>query len=280
VNYTYSKTLDDDGTIRSGWNIPATAFASYAPQKAYKADRIDRSRSASDLPQLLSIFGVYKLPFGKNGIGADNRAVRWVASGWDLSGISQFSSGLPLAIVGTAASVAQNFGQGQIMMDKNPSFTGSPRINGKWGSQTTASNLGSLSYIQGYIPVTTAGSAFGSTAKNGSIPEVDVPCATSTGPFFNTLTGTIGDSDRVAPFGLRAQSNFRLTMSINRTFDISSHAKFIFRVDCNNVTNQVTFGNNFQNNQIGVNPTAATFGTVGGASNDSRAFQFQGRVTF
>ena len=69
-------------------------------------------------------------------------------------------------------------------------------------------------------------------------------------------------------------------MSINRTFDVSNRVKLVFRVDCNNVTNHVTFGNNFANNQIGVNPTTATFGTVGGASNDSRSFQFQGRLKF
>jgi hypothetical protein len=75
-------------------------------------------------------------------------------------------------------------------------------------------------------------------------------------------------------------SNFRLTMSLNRSFDITNRTKLVFRVDCNNVTNHVTFGNNFQNNQIGVNPTSATFGTVGGATNDSRSFQFQGRLKF
>ena len=279
VNYTYSKTLDDDGTIRSGWAIPASAFASYAPQRAYKADRIDRSRSASDLPELLSIFGVYKLPFGKGGIGASNRPVRWAAGGWELSGISQYSSGLPLAIVGTAASVAQNFGQGQVMLDKNPNFTGSPRINGKWGSQSTASNLGTLQYIQGYISSTTAG--VGTNNNTGAAGTI--ACASSSGPFCNTQTGTIGDADRVAPFGLRAQPNFRLTMSLNRTFDITNRAKFVFRVDCNNVTNHVTFGNNFQNNQIGVNAnntSSSVFGTVIGASNDSRSFQFQGRLKF
>jgi len=276
VNYTYSKTLDDDGTIRSGFAIPVSAFASYAPQNAYKADRMDRSRSASDLPQLLTVFGVYKLPFGKGGIGAGHRPVRWVAGGWELSGISQYSSGLPLAIIGSAASVAQNFGQGQIMMDYNPNFHRSPRMNGKWGQGSTSSNLGTRSYILGYINSTGAG--LGTSSDTGAAGNV--ACASSVGPFCNTQTGTIGDTDRVAPFGLRAQSNFRLTMSINRTFDITSRAKFVFRVDCNNVTNHVTFGNNFQNNQIGVNPTAATFGTVGGATNDSRSFQFQGRLKF
>jgi hypothetical protein len=240
---------------------------------------MDRSRSASDLPQLLTIFGVYKLPFGKGGIGAGNRAVRWVAGGWELSGISQYSSGLPLAIVGTAASVAQNFGQGQVMMDKNPNFHGSPRINGGWGHGMTASLLGTTPYITGYLSSTGAGlgAATYNTSNTGTSTTT---CASSVGPFCNTQNNTIGDSDRVAPYGLRAQSNFRLTMSVNRTFDITNRYKFVFRVDCNNVTNHVTFGNNFQNNQIGVNPTAATFGEVIGASNDSRSFQFQGRIKF
>ena len=277
INYTYSKTLDDDGTIRSGFAIPATAFASYAPQNAYKADRIDRSRSASDLPQLLTVFGVYKLPFGKGGIGASNRAVRWVAGGWELSGISQYFSGLPLAIVGNADSPTQNFGQGQIMPDLNPNFHRSPRMNGGWGHASTASNLGQLSYILGYISKATAGQGTPSDSGAASTP---VSCATSVGPFCNTQINTIGDADRVAPFGLRAQSNFRLTMSVNRTFDITNRYKFVFRVDCNNVTNHVTFGNNFQNNQIGVNVNNATFGQVTGASNDSRSFQFQGRIKF
>jgi hypothetical protein len=269
VNYTYSKTIDDVGTIRSGWDLPATAFASYAPQRAWKADRIDRSRSTTDIPQLLTVFGVYRLPFGKGGFGADHRLVRLTAGGWELSGISTYSSGLPLPIVGTAASTPQNYGQGQVMPDINPNFTGSPRINGGWGQGMTASNLGVTSYIQGYISSTTAGNGAGNVA-----------CAASTGPFCNTQNGTVGDAPRVAPFGLRAQSNFRLTMAVKRTFDLGDRLKFNFRADCMNVTNHVTFGNNYQNNQVGVNVDSATFGQVTGASGDSRAFQFQGRFEF
>ncbi len=277
VNYTYSKTLDDTGTIRSGFAIPASAFAWYAPQVDYPADRKDRSRSTSDLPQLLNIFGDYKLPFGKGGYGASNRAVRWVAGGWGLSGVSTYASGLPLAIVGSAQSgTAQNIGQGQVMMDINPNFHGSPRINGKWGSQTTASNIGTLSYIQGYISSTNAGlGTLSNSAGSGTIT-----CTSSVGPFCNTQLSTIGDSDRVAPYGLRGPSNFRLLLSLSRTFDITNRAKLVFRVDCNNVTNHVSFGNNYANNSIGVNPTSATFGTVGIASPDARAFQFQGRIKF
>jgi hypothetical protein len=51
-------------------------------------------------------------------------------------------------------------------------------------------------------------------------------------------------------------------------------------VDCANVTNSVLFGNNAQNNEIGTNVNSASFGTLGFASADSRAFQFSGRLEF
>jgi len=273
VNYTYSKALDDAGTIRSGWDIPASVMATGT---AWKADRIDRSRSASDLPKLLTVFGVYRLPFGKGGIGANNFAVRTAASNWQLSAISQYSSGLPLPIVGSAAGTPQNFGQGQTMMDYNPNFTGSPRINGKWGDGLTVSNFASRSYIQGYISSTAAG--VGTNNNTGTAGTA--PCASSVGPFCNTQPNTIGDTARVAPYGLRGPDLFRLHMSVNRTFDITERVKLMFRVDCSNVTNHVTFGNNFANQSIVVNPTSATFGTLGIASNDARGFQFQGRLSF
>jgi hypothetical protein len=154
-----------------------------------------------------------------------------VAGGWELSGISQFSSGLPLAIIGTADSPAQNFGQGQVMMDLNPNFHGSPRINGKWGSASTASNLGTLPYITGYLNGSTTAGMGAATLNTLNTGTSTIACASSVGPFCNTQRNTIGDSDRVAPYGLRAQDNFRLTMSLNRTFDITNRAKLVFRVD-------------------------------------------------
>ena len=91
----------------------------------------------------------------------------------------------------------------------------------------------------------------------------------------------VGDLPRIAPYGLRGPNVYRLTSALRRTFDITERAKFIFGVDCQNVTNHVTFGNNAENNQIGVNvDTPATFGTLGYASADARAFQFSGRFTF
>ena len=258
VNYTYSKNIDDDGTIRSGWAIPGSVTAN---GKSWKADRIDRARSVNDLTHVLTFFGVYQLPFGKGHIGGNHFATRAIASGWQTSWIYQYSSGLVLPIGGSAFGTAQNFGQGTYMPDYNPGFTGrNPRQNGDWGSGITAATLAFKSYIAGYNSATTPGSCVGA--------------------FCNSAANTIGDLSRTAPYGLRGPAIYRLTMSVSRTFDITERFKFVFRVDCQNVTNHVTFGNNAQNNQIGVNINNAAFGTLGFASADSRAFQFGGRINF
>ena len=102
----------------------------------------------------------------------------------------------------------------------------------------------------------------------------------SPGPFCDSSNYTIGDAPRIAPYGLRGPDIYRLTSAIHRTFDITERAKFVFGVDCQNVTNHVTFGNNAANNQIGVNVDNSTFGTLNFASADARAFQFSGRLTF
>jgi hypothetical protein len=74
---------------------------------------------------------------------------------------------------------------------------------------------------------------------------------------------------------------YRLTSAVRRTFDITNRTKFVFGVDCQNVTNHVTFGNNSSNNSIPLNiDTQSTFGSLAFASADSRAFQFSGRLIF
>jgi hypothetical protein len=270
INYTYSKSIDDAGTGRSGWAIPASANAA---GHAWAQNRIDRSLSLNSQPQNLSIYGVYSLPFGKGKIGGDHFIVRALLGGWDFSNIFQYSSGIPLAITANC-SATQNVGQGQCMPDANPNYIGSPRVNGGWGKGVTAATLGTQSYLAGAVSVGTSGAGAGSTATKS------IPCAQSTGPFCNSGDFQIGDLTRIAPYGLRGPSVYRLTSALRRTFDITERAKFVFGVDCQNVTNTVTFGNNAANNTIVTNINSSTFGTLGFASADPRAFQFSGRLTF
>jgi hypothetical protein len=248
VNYTFSKNIDDAGTQRSGYAIPASAILT---GQAYSANRIDRSLSANSQPESLTVYSVYALPFGKGKIGGDHFAVRAIAGGWKLSGISQYSSGLPLAVTASCTGVQGGaLGQGTCMPDLNPAFSGSARINGGWGQGVTAATLGTMKYI-------------------------------NSAAFSDSKALMIGDAPRIAPYGLRGQSNFRLNLALRRDFFITERAKLVFGVDCANATNHVTFGNNAQNNQIPLNSdTASSFGTLVGASADPRAFQFSGRLEF
>ena len=76
--------------------------------------------------------------------------------------------------------------------------------------------------------------------------------------------------------GLRNPSGYGLDGSVSRTFDITERWKFVFRADCTNIPNRVSFGSI----DAGVNST--TFGTVGSATGNtgSRDFQYSGRINF
>jgi hypothetical protein len=268
VNYTYSKQIDDAGTQRSGWAIPGNLTLD---GKSWPRNRIDRGLSTLNEPQSLAIFGVYKIPIGKGAFGS-NFLVRSVLGGWETSHILSYVSGMPLTLSSSACTSTSFVGQGTCMPDLNPNYTGGRngiRQNGKWGQNVTALTLGTVSYVNGYISSTTPGMGVGG-----------VPCAQSTGPFCNSNPLMIGNAPRTGAFGLRAPDTFRLNSGVKRTFNIFEKAQFVFAVDCQNVTNAVTFGINAGNLQVPTNVNSSSFGAVNYASGDSRDFQFSGRISF
>jgi Carboxypeptidase regulatory-like domain len=270
LNYTYSKNLDDAGTMRSGWAIPGNLLLS---GQSWKVNRIDRSISANSVPQNLAIYGVYNLPFGKGGIGNDSWLVRNLAGGWTFSGVFTYISGTPLLITSSSCTSSFQPTAGTCMPDLNPSFTGKTiRTNGSWGKGLTAATLGSKSYLNGYVATATQG-AGGVTSSGAAIP-----CTSAAGPFCNSGNFMFGDAPRVMSFGgLRNPSVYNMNASIRRSFNITpERVKFIFAVDCQNVTNKVTFGG------IGASINASNFGAPTSATSNtgSRDFQFSGRLNF
>jgi hypothetical protein len=266
MNYTYSHNIDDAGTQRSGWALPGSVLLS---GQSWKQNRIDRSTSLNSVPQNLTAYGTYALPFGKSGIGKDSFLVRNLAGGWQLSGIFTYASGVPLAITSSACTSSFQPTAGTCMPDMNPAYRGQTvRQNGSWGAGMTAKTLGTTRYINGYIPTNVP---LGSDANN-------LPCGSNaSSPFCNPGQFMIGDAPRTGAFGLRAPGVYNLNMSVRRTFAITpERVKFIFGVDCQNVTNKVTFG--------GINTAInnSSFGTVTSATSNtgSRDFQFSGRLNF
>jgi hypothetical protein len=270
INFTWSKELDDAGTIRTGFPIPAFANAT---GKAWAADRMDRSLSTLDVPYGLAAYGVYNLPFGRGHIGGNHFLVRAIAGGWQFSSILTYSSGYPLTLSSSACTSVFQPSQGTCMPDVNPSFSG-PIMTSKWGKGATALNLGTTSYIRnGYVKNTVEGDG---TDSSGNA----VLCGSSSGPFCNPGNYMIGDAARTGAFGLRSPGNFRLNSGIRRDFPITERVKFTFGVDAQNVTNSVSFGVNAGNLQIPTGINSSNFGALTFATSDARAFQFSGRLTF
>ena len=264
VNYTYSKNIGDDGTFRSGFNIPAAAIDGNGQN--WHQNRIDRSWTSVSLPQLVNAYGVYKLPFGGSGqFGGNSLLGRQLLGGWQLSGVYTYSSGSPITVTwstgGNCANAAPNAGQCQVSYA--PGYTGSPRINGSYGSGPngfTACNIGI---------------GAGCTARN----YVDTNAFKAPADL-STVTGThqylIGNIARSAPYALRNPGTENLNAAIRRSFNLpGERAVFIFEADCTNVWNKVTFGG--PNSGWG---STTTFGQVTSASGNPRDWQFAGHITF
>lgn len=258
VNYTYSRNVGDDGTTRSAFPVPAAASSNGLAIPGN--NRADRDLVATDTPEILNIYGLEQLPFGKGHIGGDNFLVRTLAGGWAVSGIFTYASGNPLLVVGSGCTTPSS---GTCMPDLVPGRANNIRINGGYaGKGVTAQNYNTVRYLDP--------TAF-------SLPNAfPLP----SGAASNTVAITkIGDSPR-SDLNLWSPSHYDLDMSVRRDFNLSpERVKFEFQADCFDVTNKVTFNFGSNNTQTWSPASSSNFGELQGYSGNRR-FQFGGRVTF
>jgi len=267
VNYTYAKNIGDDGSFRSGYNIPAGAVS--RTTKAWTQDRIERSLTVISIPNSLHAFGVYQLPFGKGHIGNDSRLVRWAAGGWQISSIYTFSQGTPMAVTYSGCTGTTYPGQGQCMPDLSPTYTNkSNRVGGKWGSGPNGFNTCNL--------------GINAAGQTGCVPLPYVDNASFTAPqdlapaSINTTQHQylLGNAPRTLPYGTRNPYTWDVDGGLRRTFPIHENINFVFEADALNLTNHVTFGS------PGGSYGSASFGTITGANSNSRDWQFAGHINF
>lgn len=276
LNYTYSHNVGDDGTTRSAFAIPASVSSNGIAIAGN--NRADRSLVATDIPENLNAYGVVKSPFGKNGMGGDHLLVRALAGGWQLASVFTYASGTPILIVGSGCTTPS---QGTCMPDIVPGRQNSIRINGGYGAPgVTYANYNTTHYLD---------------------PNAFQPLqAFSAGA---TPITKIGDAPRSIS-SLRTPSRYNDDAAIQRSFNIThERVKFIFRADCFDVSNKVTFSFPTTNqaatqtvsatapafasnvNNTGsiargaAGSTASSFGEFTSFSGNRR-FQFSGRVTF
>ena len=260
VNYTYSRNIGDDGTTRSAFAVPAAASSN--GQAIAGNNRADRDLVITDVPQNLNIYGLAKSPFGKGKIGSDNWFVRNLAGGWQTSGIFTYTSGTPILVTGGTSCTSPS--QGTCMPDLVPGRANSIRINGGYGAPgVTYANFNQTPLIDPTAFAAPAAFALPSNAKTGAVP----------------LT-KIGDAPR-SSLNLWGPSKYNLDAAIERSFNVTpERVRFVFRADCFDVTNKVTFTMT-QAQTWATNATASTstFGRLSSFSGNRR-FQFSGRVSF
>jgi hypothetical protein len=256
ANYTWSRSIDNGGTFRTGYAIPA-AFSGTGT--AWKQDRIERTVSTSNQPHHLVVTGVWDMPFGKT-VLASNAWSRAILGGFKLSEIFQAFSGSPLAI--TATTCGTNPAQATCMPTYNASFTGAARIHGKWGQGVnTAYSNGSFNYS----------AANASTTTSSANQFIDVSS------FVQTPANVFGNTARTAPYNIYGPGNYQLDLGLARSFPLhlGESSRLSLRAELYNVTNHTFFAvastvwGNSNFGQVTQNP-----------SYNRRAAQLSGRIEF
>jgi Carboxypeptidase regulatory-like domain len=279
-NYTYSKNLGDDGTYRSGWALPGSVLSRSVSGATLAQNRIDRSWTVISTPQVINIFGVYQLPFGKGELGGNNAAVRWLAGGWQLSEVYNYLAGTPMAVSGGSGAA----GQGQTMPDMNPGWVSpNARQNGSYGSGPNGFNVCNIGIGSGCHAIQYVNpSAFISAVNNSTAPGC-IPGASSNVQGSCQAEYLIGNAPRTAAYGLRNPGTQNLNAGLRRSFPLGSESRtFVLEANCFNVWNKVTFS---APSATWAN-ASTTFGTIGsttgagGGPNGARDWQFAGHLNF
>ncbi|HKN22386.1 MAG TPA: carboxypeptidase regulatory-like domain-containing protein [Terracidiphilus sp.] len=271
ASYTFSKVIDDGGSFRTGYPIPAGTMANHLSQ-AFAADRYERGVSTSNQPQHFVATAVWDWPFGRSFL-AGNPIERAILGGFTWSGVYQQFSGSPLAL--TESSAQTNPAQTTNMPIINPNFTGPVRVNGKWGKGTMGTT-----YYNGTLPNTA------DTITNPSYiaSSTGTSVATAAGPFMNPVSGILSsynylfsDAPRTAPYGLYGPGNYQADIAMIRSFPlhITEATKLDFRAELYNLTNHTFFG--VANTAVG----NASFGqATNNGSLNRKSAQFSARIEF
>ncbi|HYP14928.1 MAG TPA: hypothetical protein VEQ63_13455, partial [Bryobacteraceae bacterium] len=236
-NYTWSKTIDNlNSAFGDTWGMNGGR-----PMDYYNLS-LDKSVSASDRTHVAKLGAAVDLPFGRGRrFGSDSgRVTNFVAGGWTVQFIGNYSSGEPLGFGGTGVPVGNFSGQRGLIV--NPE--GKPlKLN--WDS--TSFDMASIT-----TPGTTAHRYLDTSLV------VD-PASVSRYQLGNAAY-------RYSQ--LRAPAYFSDDLSLQKNFRPIESMRIQFRVEALNAFNRHRF------NQIETNTASPLFGQVTGVSDDRRQFQF------
>jgi hypothetical protein len=274
ASYTFARSIDDGGTFRSGYAIPAGTIANH-PALSYQVDRIERTVSTSNQKQHFVATAVWDWPFGKTALNT-NAYERAILGGFKYSAVYQQFSGSPLAITASGCQTNPSLAQSSSSCapTMNPNYPSArARQGGRWGKGATWNNYNTLSYI---VP------SIGSTTTAPTGPFIAPVAPTGQTSLIGVVGGpappyTFGDAARTAPYNLIGPGNYQLDLAMVRSFPlhITQASKLNFRAEWYNVTNHTFWS--VASTVLG----ASNFGTVTpSGSNNRKAAQFSARIEF
>ena len=242
LNYTYSHNIGDDGTFRSGYDIPTGAISNST--KAYKQSRIDRSDTTVDMTHNIAMYGLWEIPYNKAGSFIE----RALTGGWSISSIYRFTSGTPFVPTYSGCSAPPD--SGTCSLDLNPAYTGNGHLVAGGYRHFKTQYIDPKAFA--------APQAFGSN--------------------LSTNYSKIGNAPRTAPYGLRNPYFWEDDASLHRAFNLGfKHTTFVADITCINVANHATLSNP---TATWDNANSTSFGYVTGAQANPRDFQFGGHFNF
>jgi hypothetical protein len=272
ANYTWSRAIDDGGTFRTGYAIPAGTLANH-PTLSFKADAIERTVSTSNQPQHIVLTTVWDWPLGRTVLNS-NTMERAILGGFKFSGIYQAYSGSPLAITASACQTNPASAQSSTSCapTMNPNFSGPARQGGKkWGKGVSSNSSDPNYFAKVSFIVPSTGDA-PSNVAGPFINPVKSLLNTTAAPSY-----TFGDAPRTAPYHLIGPGNYQLDLAMVRSFrlHITEASKLNLRAEWYNVTNHTMFA--VASTVLG----NSSFGTVTQSpSYNRKAAQFSARIEF
>ncbi len=253
ANYTFSKNLTD--TIGTSQQL-------FEPYLQNQNPEIDRQRADFDQTHVFNINAIYQLPFGKGKMFLNQGGiVDKIFGGFEISGLAQWTSGLPITFIDTRGTLNRTARSGRqtpyssLTNDEIRALAGVFQANGN------------IYFINPSI-IGPNGSA-----SNGYINPVNANTTFNGQAFFNVEAGQTGNVFRSVIDGPKY---FNMNMSLLKNIKFSETVRLQLRAEAFNLINNV----NFRSNTQFANINSTTFGQITRTSNDSRQLQFAARFEF
>jgi hypothetical protein len=241
-SYTLSKSLDMGSAVEHSNEFSNDSYGSEGIQNSWNP-KLNKAVSDFDTRHLLTIDWVYSLPVGRGKavLGGANRVVDALLGGWQWSGLSRWSSGLPFTLY-------------------EPGFTTNWQLEG-YGVVTAPVSV--KRHLVNGVPQVFAGNT-ATTINNG---------VTNGTPVRLPYPGEAGQRNN-----FRGDGYFDIDSSLAKTWKLPQQMRLKFAGEVYNVGNDVRFDCSPLN--LNANLTQGTFGAYGGMLSTYRRMQFGLRLDF